>query len=249
MINSLSLFIVAQDLSFIEIFYVIIILNLTDILRMVHMYKYIIFDFDGTLVDSNDIIVSALQETAKRARKEMLSDKELDNILGKPLDIQVKSFATENVEDHVEFYRHYYRSHRDTMTKIFPGIKEMLDELKALGCIMGIVSNKGTSGLRHGIEMFGLEDYFEFVISAYDVVNRKPHPEPIYKALEILKADPHEALFIGDSTHDIECGKNASVKTVLVDWSILNKEILMASEPDYVIKDAKDLIDIVQRSI
>ena len=91
------------------------------------------------------------------------------------------------------------------------GIDEMLQQLDALDCKMAIVSSKGTNGIYHGLELLNLTRFFKAVISAYDVQNHKPHPEPVLKAMEKLTAKKELSLLIGDSPYDILCGKNAVV--------------------------------------
>lgn len=209
------------------------------------MCKYILFDFDGTLIDTNEIIVNTLNETALKFTGSVLSEEKLQSILGKPLAVQMKEIKEEQWEELDAFYRYYYRLHRDAFTKIFRGTKDMLDGLKSLGCVLGIVSNKGQSGIQHGLEMFDLNSYFDVVVSSEDVVYKKPHVECIEKALAVLEGTLSETMIVGDSIHDIECGKNAGIKTVLVDWSIADKNKILELKPDYVIESPENLIDII----
>jgi len=213
------------------------------------MCKYILFDFDGTLIDSNEIIVNSLNETALKFTGSVLSEKELQSILGKPLSVQMKEIKAERWEELDTFYRQYYRSHRDALTKIFHGTKDMLEGLKSSGCVLGIVSNKGQSGIQHGLEMFDLKSYFDVVISSDDVLQKKPHVECIEKALAVLEGTLSETMIVGDSIHDIECGKNAGIKTVLVDWTIADKNAILALGPDYVIESPENLVDIIDNNL
>ena len=212
------------------------------------MYKNILFDFDGTLIDTNELIILALNETAKKYLNRSLSNEDLHSILGKYLEDQMKNLSPDHYLDMVAFYKEFYRENQDKMTKEFPGIREMLQDLKHLGCKIAIVSAKGRGGIEHSLKLFKIEDYIDVIISAYDVQNNKPHPEPALKAIEALAANPDETIIVGDSPYDILCGKNAGIKAALVDWTIFPKEDLLKLNPDYCIKSPNELVQIVNNN-
>ena len=212
------------------------------------MYKYILFDFDGTLLDTNDLIISGLNKAAKKFIGRELSSEDLNAILGKFLEEQMRHLSEEHYNDMVLLYREFYKQNQDKMSKEFPGINQMLHDLKGLGCKIAVVSAKGRGGIEHGMKQFGMQEYIDLVISAYDVENNKPHPEPALKALEGFGAEAGSALMIGDSPYDILCGKNAGIKTVLVDWTIFPKQQILDLKPDYHIKTPQDLVDIIKSS-
>lgn len=208
-------------------------------------YTVVLFDFDGTLIDTNGLIVEALQASAVKANGKELSEAELDHILGRPLQEQMEIICADQADDLVTYYRAYYRARRDEKTAIFDGIHHMLDQLRDAGVRMGVVSNKGTSGIRHGIELFDLHRYFEVALSSEDVTRKKPHPEGIHKALDTMKATGEKVLFVGDSGHDIECGQRAGVDTVLVGWTILDKARLEKLNPNYVVESTEELAQTI----
>ena len=210
------------------------------------MITHVLFDFDGTLMDTNDLIVEALREAAMKFRGRDIDDAELDKVLGKPLAIQMHELDPEHAEEMDVFYRQYYRARRDEYTKEFDGIREMLDTLLDMSIKMGIVSNKGTSGIQHGLTAFEMHKYFDVSISADDVIKRKPDPEGIFKALEELDGKPENTLFIGDSGHDIESGKSAGTRTILVGWTILDRNRLLRSCPDHIVEKPAEIVDIVK---
>ncbi|MCX7923930.1 MAG: HAD-IA family hydrolase [Clostridia bacterium] len=212
------------------------------------MFKYILFDFDGTLIDTNELIILALHETSLKFLDKTLSSDELNSILGKHLEQQMKCLSELHYKEMILFYKDFYSKNKDTMIKEFPSINQMLKSIKELGCKTAIVSAKGRGGIEHGLKLFGMEDYFDIIISAYDIENNKPHPEPAIKALSALNGSADAALLIGDSPYDILCGKNAGVKTALVDWTIFPKDNLMSLKPDYYIKTPDELVKIVKGS-
>lgn len=212
------------------------------------MYKYIVFDFDGTLIDSNYLIDKTIRATAKEVLNKDIDQATINSVWGKVLTEQMADLDHERVEELSSFYSQYYREHRDEHTTIFDGIIDMLDELHALGCEMAIVTNKGTSGLEHGLELFDMKDYFKMALSKTDVVMKKPHPEGLLKVMAYFNAPKEEVLFVGDSIHDIECGKNADVDTILVEWTVMDLEVLKAEEPTYIVDSPEAIVNIIKTS-
>lgn len=212
------------------------------------MFKYVFFDFDGTLIDTNEIIVKCLNHLSMKYNGRKLDDNELTGILGKPLEVQMKEICESRYEELTLDYKSMYRSLRDEMTTEFEGISDMLKTIHENGVKVAIISNKGTSGINHGIDKFALSDYIDYVVSSEDVIKKKPDPEGIYKAMSYLglgENDKVDIVFVGDSIHDIECGKNADLKTILVGWTIMDKNILLNAGPDYVVEDSEELKKII----
>lgn len=199
--------------------------------------QYALFDFDGTLIDSNEAVISMLHLASMNHRGKPFSEEELNEVLGKPLDAQMAFLSESRRDELVALYRAEYRKVRDQLTKAYEGIDAMLRELKAQGIKTGIVSNKGRNGIEHGLDMFSMRDLIDVSISKDDVVNSKPDPEGIFKALKALGA-PEEAVkhtvFVGDSGHDIESGKRAGCQTILVAWTLIDMAQLQRLKPDFI---------------
>lgn len=211
------------------------------------MYKYIVFDFDGTLVNTNDLIDKTIRATARYILNREVDQALIDSIWGKALTEQMSDLDATRVDELCQFYSSYYRRYRDDHTLIFDGIIQMLEQLHQMGCDMGIVTNKGESGLEHGLDMFDMKDYFKIALSKTDVLMKKPHPEGLYKVMKYFKAKPGDVLFIGDSIHDIECGRNAGVDTVLVKWTVMDIEAFRNEAPTYIAETPEDIIHIVKK--
>lgn len=237
------------------------------------MNKYILFDFDGTIADTNELIILSLNKTAEKYMGRKLYKEEIESIFGKYLEDQMKELCPEKYKDMVLFYKEFYSTHKEDMAKAFPGIREMLSELKAKGCKTAVVSAKGRSGIEHGLDKLGIAGYIDVIVSAYDIQNNKPHPEPAFKALKLLgckdpkvlykygnsaldtgneplfcenaNVEEYFALMVGDSSYDILCGKNAGIKTALVGWTVLPKKPLLDLKPDYYIKTPSELAKII----
>ncbi|WHH59059.1 HAD-IA family hydrolase [Petroclostridium sp. X23] len=213
------------------------------------MINHVLFDFDGTLIDTNELIICALKESVKSVLGKEVTHDDLMAVLGKYLDEQMKYFDEEKHEKMVQLYKEYYRAHQDTMVKKFSGIDELLMNLKQSGRKIAITSAKGRGGIMHGLELFNIKQYIDFIVSAYDVENNKPHPESVYKALDFFKCDKENMILVGDSPYDIQCGINADIKTALVSWTIFSPEKFEGIRPDYILQKPSDLIEIVKVKI
>ncbi|MBF4694092.1 HAD family hydrolase [Fusibacter ferrireducens] len=210
------------------------------------MYKLIIFDFDGTIMDTNDIIKESLNEASKKFRNSEISSDEYELILGKPLEQQMKDLSETKYEAMTEFYRQYYRANQESRTQIFEGVHDLLETLKNNDVKCGILTNKGRNGLEKGLKQYHIESYFEYYLSAQDVIRAKPNPEGIHKICAYYSVREEDTLMVGDSAHDIEAGKNAGVSTCLVSWTILNLSKLKKLNPDYIVDHPSEIGDIIK---
>lgn len=207
------------------------------------MLKVIVFDFDGTIMDTNAIIKDSLNEVAIKYRGRPLSDAEFDPILGRALHEQVAMIndRQEDLDNMVEAYRAYYRAHQKEKVHLFEGIRDCLDAIKDMRIPCAVFTNKGRNGLDNGLRDFDLGQYFQMTISAYDIENPKPHPQGLQVIAEHFGVKTEELLMIGDSAHDIEAGKAAGAQTALVSWTIIDQKKLKALNPDVYISQAMDL--------
>jgi pyrophosphatase PpaX len=208
------------------------------------MFKNILFDFDGTLVDTNELVIEALNKAAEKFTGKRLSAEKLNSVLGYYLEEQMRMISGQHYKEMTAYYSNYYKSMQDLMVKDFPGIKEMLEALKRQGCRMAIISAKGRNGIEHGLKKYAIGQYFDVVVSARDVENNKPHPEPAIKAMKLLSANKEDTLLVGDSPLDMQCGRASGIKTVLVGWTIFPKEKFVGLEPDFYVKSPQEIIDI-----
>ncbi len=134
----------------------------------------------------------------------------------------------------------------DQVIEPFDGIDETLQELRARKFKLGIVSSKMRVGVERGLNVFAMAELFEVIITADDVANHKPHPEPLLKALEQFGADANEALYVGDSIHDIAAGRSANISTVAAAWGPFPRADLEALKPDYLLDEPQELLRLFQ---
>lgn len=209
--------------------------------------KKIIFDFDGTLVNSNEAVIASLNATYFEFKGEMPDYRDnIEPILGKPLEVQIESFGIDSVDDGIHYYRQYYKEIREEKTYSYDGIEPLLEWLKNNHYPMGILSNKGPGGLAHGLDKFGYEQYFDCVISKDDVKKKKPDPVSFDPIIEVMGGDLSDYIMVGDSTSDISLGHNLGIVSVLVSWSLIPIEAFGNQQPDYILDTPLELLNILK---
>lgn len=210
------------------------------------MIKAILFDFDGTLVDTNDLIIKSFKHTFRKHLDLEVDEKEIVNFFGEPLAASFKPYGEENTEEMIKTYRRFNEKNHDALAKGFEGIENALEELKNSGVKLAVVTSKRRLLAERGLELFNLKKYFNVIVTPEDTLLHKPNGEPALKACELLMVNPSETIMVGDSHNDILCGQNAGTKTCVVEYTVLAMDDLKKYNPDYIVKDIKELISIIQ---
>ena len=202
-----------------------------------------LFDLDGTIIDSIDLIIRSYRHTILAHRGYEPPDDIWMKGLGTPLRVQFREWTEDpsELEAMIATYRAYNLSHHDEMVTAYDGVVDAVRGLAARGKTLGLVTSKLRSGAFRGLRRVGLEDAFPTVVGADDVTHPKPHPEPVLTALERLGRGPEGVVFVGDSRHDIECGRAAGVKTAAVLWGPFGRSDLEDLHPDYWLEHPRDL--------
>jgi pyrophosphatase PpaX len=205
----------------------------------------ILFDLDGTLIDTNELIISTYLHTLEKYFPGKYTREDVLPFLGPTLHDVFGKMDPDRVEEMVLDYRTYNIANHDALVKEFVGVMETIETLKEKGYKLAIVTTKREDVAFKGLRLMKLDPFFDVMI-AYDHVNKvKPDPEPIFLALEKLGSKPEEALMVGDNFHDVLAGKNAGTKTAGVAWSIKGREYLAKYEPDYMLENMTDLLSIL----
>jgi pyrophosphatase PpaX len=204
-----------------------------------------LFDLDGTLIDSIELILRSYRHTMQvhRTNAPLPPDDVWMKGLGTPLWVQFRNWTEDEaeIEAMVATYRAYNLTHHDALVKPYEGVVAEVLELQKKGKRLGLVTSKLKDGAMKGLRLAGLDQAFEIVIGAGDVTHPKPHPEPVLRALDLLGAPASGAVFIGDSRHDMECGRAAGVKTAAVLWGPFDRAHLEDLTPDYWLEKPDDL--------
>lgn len=206
----------------------------------------VLFDLDGTLIDTNALIIASFTHTIETHSDKTYTEEEILSFIGPPLAESLAKVSPDHVDELIQTYRNHNLKHHDDYVKAYPTVLDTIKTLKEKGYRLGVVTTKMTDTALLGLEITGLKPYFEVVIGLNDVEHAKPHPEPIIKALTQLNETPQNTLMVGDNYHDIEAGQNAGTKTAGVSWSIKGKETLARYQPDYMLEQMSDLLRIVE---
>ncbi|MEQ6378377.1 pyrophosphatase PpaX [Bacillaceae bacterium S4-13-56] len=207
--------------------------------------RTLLFDLDGTLIDTNELIISSFAHTLDQYAPGKYEREDILAFMGPPLKDTFIQVDPNRVEEMIETYRAHNLEHHDQLVIPFPGVVDTMKSLKEKGYKLGIVTTKMRRTVEMGLIITGLEGLFDTVITLDDVKKAKPDPEPIYKALDALDSIPEETIMVGDNYHDIEAGKNAGTKTAGVAWTIKGKDFLGKYNPDYMLEEMEDLYKIL----
>lgn len=184
------------------------------------MYPCLLFDLDSTLLDSREAVIDAVAHTAERFAPGVFTRRDLVGRFGESFDDFLAAAVGEEYDRKavMDSYFSYVRAHHAEHVRLFPHVREDLERLKQAGFRLAVVTNKQREFAVAGLELAGLSELFEAVVSVDDVSRGKPSAEPIEKALSLLGMEPEQALMIGDSRYDVLAAVGAGVKSVVLEW-------------------------------
>jgi pyrophosphatase PpaX len=210
-------------------------------------FRVVLFDLDGTLIDSGPIILASMQHAVRTVLDRDIAYEELAaTVGGQGLVTQMSELAPDRVDELIEVYRAHNDPLHDTL-EAFAGMIDVLPRLREGGRRLGIVTAKRHRTVALAFDRFPwLEEQFDVVVGHEDTERHKPDPDPVLEALRRLDATPEEAAYVGDSPFDIGAGKSAGVFAVAVSWGgIHSDERLLAEEPDAFVRSPEELLDVV----
>jgi pyrophosphatase PpaX len=201
-----------------------------------------LFDLDGTLLDSVELILASYRHTALTHRGTAPDDAAWLAGLGTPLRTQLRLLSEdpEEIEAMVGTYREHNLANHDRMVRPYDGVADAVRVLAARGA-MGLVTSKLHHGAVRGLRAAGLEDAFTVIVGADDVDRHKPDPAPVLAAIDRLGADPATTVLVGDSPHDMAAGRAAGVTTAAALWGPFPRETLAPHRPDLWLHAPADL--------
>jgi pyrophosphatase PpaX len=209
-------------------------------------YPTVLFDLDGTLIDSGAMILASFRHATRTVLAREIPDAELAAAVGgSTIYEQMAVFDADRVDELVEAYRAHNTPLHDDL-EAFEGVHDLLAGLKGEGRTLGIVTAKRRRTVDLAFRVLELAPYFDAVVAAEDTERHKPHPEPVLEALRRLRSDADEAAFVGDSPFDVGAGKAAGVFSVGVSWGGLHsEERLLEAGADVIVHSPAELLDVL----
>jgi pyrophosphatase PpaX len=210
-------------------------------------FRVVLFDLDGTLIDSGPIILASMQHAVRTVLEREVPYEELAaTVGGQGLVAQMQELAPDRVEDLVEAYRLHNDPLHETL-EAFEDMLSLLPRLRAEGRKLGVVTAKRHRTVALALDRFPhLAEQLDVVVAHEDTDRHKPEPEPVLAALDRLGAAPEEAAYVGDSPFDIRAAKAAQVFAVAVGWGGIHADgRLLDEEPDAFVRSPEELLDVV----
>ena len=210
-------------------------------------FPVVLFDLDGTVIDSGPMIVASMKHAAKTVLGRDIAEQVLTAAVGGPgLVAQMRALDPRRVDELVAAYREHNEPLHQEL-EAFWEVVEVLPRLRAEGRRLGIVTAKRHATVKLAFDRLpGLEDNFDVVVGAEDTERHKPDPEPILVALERLGAPADQAAYVGDSPYDVRAAKAAGVYAVAVAWGGIHPaEILRQEGPDAFAERAEELLGVL----
>lgn len=211
---------------------------------MNHEAKLIVFDWDGTLMDSAAHIVSCLQTAISELSLEAKTDEEVKNIIG--LGLREALFALypqatdKELNALVDRYREHFFDQQAEPCELFTGAKELIQELDAKDYYLAVATGKGRNGLDKVLKETGMEKFFPITRCA-DEAHSKPHPKMLLDIIDYYGVDANEAIMVGDTEYDLQMANNAAAHSVAVTYGVHDKQRLLDCKPLTCLDNMNDL--------
>jgi pyrophosphatase PpaX len=209
----------------------------------------VLFDLDGTLLDTIDLLLGSVRWAFRNRTGRVPTTEEWVAGIGTPLASQLRVYATDEADlaTLIEGYREYQRAHHDELTRAYADAIETVTDLHRAGYRLGVVTSKASDIANRSLGFVGLDRYLEVIVGFDSTSRHKPDPEPVRYALDVLQVPATEAVFVGDSPHDMYSGNAAGVITVGALWGPFPRSALHVASPRYYLERIGDLPALLER--
>lgn len=207
----------------------------------------VLLDFDGTIVDTTELIYQSMRHATSEVLGRDLSREELLANVGQPLPRQMELLDPDRDEDLLNSYLHHNEEHHGTFIREFSGVGASLARLRDAGLRLAVVTSKR----RHSVEMAlnsfpELRDAIDVFVTMENTSEHKPHPAPLLRGLELLGGIPPErAVYVGDAPFDVAAARAAGMTSIAVSWGAFTEEALRSAGPDHLFRDFDSVTDFL----
>ena len=209
--------------------------------------KAVLFDLDGTLLDTYQLILDSMRYTIRTELGLDCSDERLMARVGQPLAIQMTDFTDDPalIDVLLKVYRAYNEERHDAVVRAFDGIPDVLATLKGAGFSLGVVTSKRHELAQRGLDITGIARFMDFVVGPDDWPEFKPAPGGVLYGCRLMGCDPGECVYVGDSPFDMQAGNSAGCFTVAALWGMFSEETLRANDPSYVCEKPDEILSLL----
>ena len=207
----------------------------------------IIFDLDGTLIDTEELILASFRKGSEEVLGQAIPDEHVRQLIGIPLIEQANRLAPQHAEELMKAYRQYNIELHDKLIHYFEGTREMLEELKREGRRLSVVTSKRNEPAMEGLSSFNLQGYFEFVSGLEDTEKHKPDPEPLLVAASRMGVPVKECVYVGDSVYDMQAACAAGMTSIAALWGMYPREQLLEAGAQYVAASPVELPALIRK--
>ena len=209
------------------------------------VYEAVIFDLDGTVVDSVDLIVASFHHATREVLGREFTHEETIRGVGKPLLEQMAALSPEHADELVRSYRDFNHREHDGMLKLYDGVESLLLRLREAGVRLGLVTSKSRPTTQMAFDLTGIEALFDETVCAEDTPRNKPLPDPILLCVQRLQVPEQKAVYVGDSPFDVQAAHAAGVDSIAVTWGVFSEEVLAAENPGRLVHSMSELGEVL----
>lgn len=208
----------------------------------------LIFDLDGTLIDSSEDISNSVNYTLAQLGLPKKTKQDVQGYIGDGMKVLLMKATGQKqanlIKEAIEIFRPHYLEHCTDNTSLYSGAKDVLDYFESKK--MALVSNKPVEMVLKTLDCLGINAYFPIILGAESTKEKKPHPEPLLKSLDLMRVSPRSCLMVGDGITDIQAGKSAGILTCAVTYGYKSRQQLEQCKPDFMIDRINQLKQIVE---
>ncbi len=205
----------------------------------------IIFDIDGTLASTNNLIMASFNHVAEIYLGKRFTWEEIHSLFGPTENVILLDMMKENYEKARMDYYNFYSEQHDAMADIYPGMKEIIEKLKLEGVLLSIYTGKGRESSEITLKKLGVYEHFDMIVTGDDIEGQKPSPDGVDMFINKYGLNRDRVIMIGDAPADIKAARNSGIKVASVVWDSYAKEKVLSMQSDYVFHAVEELAEFL----